>query len=198
MRIDLLRHGACDDDVWLRGVTDSELSDNGWQQMHQQCKRLHDYDLIISSDLKRCLNFCQSFQIDEDGFSIQTAWQERNFGLFDGLSYGQVEKQYPSELASYLQDPFMHSIPEAEGFSDFKLRICQAWSAILQQGADNVLLVTHGGPVRMVLQEVLDLSNHSLFQLEIGYGARVSIEVINSGNQPFCKLLEIVQSPELT
>lgn len=198
MRIDLLRHGVCDDDVWLRGVIDSELSDTGLQQMHQQCKALHDYDLIVSSGLKRCLKFCQLFQASKDGLSIQTTWQERHFGLFDGLSYAQVEKKYSSELAFYLQDPFKHSIPEAEGFSDFKQRIQHAWSTLLEQDAENVLLVTHGGPIRMVLQEVLGLSDEKLFQLEIGYGSRVSIEVIDTDNQPFCKLLEIVQSPELT
>lgn len=197
MRIDLLRHGACDDDVWLRGVTDSELSDNGLQQMRQQCKQLHDYDLIVSSGLKRCLKFCQHFQANKDGLRIQKTWQERKFGLFDGLSYAQVEKKYSSELAFYLQDPFKYSIPEAEDFSDFKHRIHQAWSTLLQQDAKNVLLVTHGGPIRMVLQEVLGLSDKKLFQLEIGYGSRVSIEVIVTDNQPFCKLLEIVQSPEL-
>lgn len=214
MRIDLLRHGEClDKTIWLRGRTDSELSEKGWAQMTQQVANLtstRNYQTVISSPAKRCLEFtkqaCSNSHLSNNTPQVEQSWQECNFGLFDGLTFEQVKANYPNELESYLQDPFTYTIPQAEGFKTFQTRIQQAWLALIESantsGNNSVLIITHGGPIRIVLQNVLGLSDKHLFNMQIGYASRVSIEVVmpedskHSNSQPFCKLVEIVQSPE--
>lgn len=223
MRIDLLRHGACLDQVWLRGRVDSELSNLGWQSMHQQLERLQEkqegelggrkkqgehrmtvdsapYDKIITSPAKRCAAFTQHALQTEQAWSVsvEEPWQERSFGDFDGLSFEQVQQQFPDALAHYLQNPYVHTIPNAETFEDFKQRIDQAWSDLIQQNYQRVLLVTHSGPMRLVLQRILLLADPQLFQFELDYAARITIEVIPTETTPFCKLVEIVQAPAIT
>lgn len=215
MRIDLLRHGEClDNSVWLRGRTDSELSEKGWSQMQLQVASLtstRNYQTVISSPAKRCLEFtkqaCSNSHLSNNTPQVEQSWQECNFGLFDGLTFEQVKVNYPNELESYLQDPFAYTIPQAEGFKTFQTRIQQAWLALIESANilknasenDSILVITHGGPIRLVLQQVLSLSDKQLFNIEIGYASRISIEVVthdNCDSPPFCKLVEIVQSPE--
>ncbi|MEA1989457.1 MAG: histidine phosphatase family protein [Pseudomonadota bacterium] len=197
MRIELLRHGECDDQAWLRGRVDSALSVRGWQQMQAQFARLKKTETILSSPAKRCVEFSQTEikQAWSKQAAIQSQWQERDFGIFDGLSFETVKESYPKQLAHYLQEPYQHDIPEAELFSEFKQRIHQAWSELIQMDVDSILVLTHSGPMRLVLQQILGFSNQQLFQFELGYAASISIEVIATDANPFCKLVEIVQSP---
>lgn len=198
MQIDLLRHGECSDQAWLRGRVDSALSQKGRLQMqaalNQLTRQNRHYDKIICSPAQRC-QLC-----DQAGLNLQTAnvsvsdnWQERNFGVLDGLSFQAVEQQYPTELQAYLNAPFTYAISKAECFEIFQNRIYQAWSNLIQTDNDSVLIVTHGGPMRLVLQHVLGLSNQQLFNLQLGYAARLTIEVFATDSTPFCKLVELVQ-----
>jgi len=66
---------------------------------------------------------------------------------------------------------------------------------LIQSDYESVLLVTHSGPMRIVLQQILGFENQQLFQFELNYAARISIEVIPTETSPFCKLVEIVQAP---
>lgn len=204
MRIELLRHGECDDQAWLRGRVDSALGEQGWLQMHNQLTLLSSLDksyldkvdVVISSPAKRCAEFAQKIcdQAWSDNLMIAEPWQERDFGVFDGLSFDSVQQLYPQELEQYLKNPYINPIPQAESFVDFKNRIQQAWSNLIHSDYQSVLLVTHSGPMRLVLQQILGFSDQKLFQFELGYGARISIDVIPTDTQPFCKLVEIVQS----
>jgi len=198
MRIDLLRHGECADQAWLRGRVDSELSELGWQQMQAQlaCLPQSTNQTVISSPAKRCAEFSQTIseQACSNPLVIDNRWHERDFGVFDGLSFERVQQTYPQALADYLDNPFDNAIPQAETFIDFQTRIEQAWSNLIQADYQSVLLVTHSGPMRLVLQQILGLANQQLFQMELGYAARISIEVIPTDTQPFCKLVEILQT----
>lgn len=196
MRIDILRHGDCDDHVWLRGRTDSLLTEQGYEKMRAQLKGF-DYQKVVTSPAKRCRHFSEDqFQ----NIEILENWQERDFGIFDGLSYQQVEATYPEKLKTYLEQPFDYALPEAESFKAFQNRIQQAWQALIESDTESVLLVTHGGPLRLILQSILNLPNDALYHIEAGYAAMVSIKVFQTNDYdcplysgPFCKLLEIKQ-----
>lgn len=204
MRIDLLRHGECNDQAWLRGRTDSSLSEKGLLQMqaalqhHQKIPSKNSYQKIISSPAKRCSEFCYQAWSNQNSIKIteDDAWQERDFGVFDGLSFEKIQQRYPNELDCYLNNPYSAKIPQAESFENFQNRIYQAWLNLIQTDFDSILVVTHGGSMRLVLQQVLGLSNQQLFNLQLDYAARVSIEVIATESSPFCKLVELVQIDE--
>jgi broad specificity phosphatase PhoE len=195
MRIDLLRHGECSDQAWLRGKVNSELSTFGRQQMQRQLSLMAEPETVMSSLAKRCAEFTQQTFENRCPFVLDSQWRERDFGRFDGLAFERVKQTYPEALAHYLENPYENNIPQAETFQHFKNRIDQAWSVLIQADFESVLLVTHSGPMRLVLQNILGFSNQQLFQFELGYAARISIEVIPTQTTPFCKLVEIVQAP---
>lgn len=198
MYIDILRHGECDDQAWLRGRTDSELSLKGQKTMQSQLPDMSKYDRVFCSPAQRCQVFTE--QCFEE-VKILSDWRERDFGLFDGLSYSQVLQTYPEQLKFYLDSPFDFQIPEAESFECFQKRIQSAWKTLMMNDANSILLVTHGGVMRIILQSLFKLPNEALFHFELGYGARLRIEVFKTTDfdcalfsEPFCKLIEIKQA----
>jgi len=193
--IDFLRHGECDDNVFLRGKTDSKLTTLGELQMKNAIVS-QTYDQVISSPKTRCLAFaehwCESYQVP---LIVNANWQERDFGEWDGLTYLQIQQQAPQTFKTYLNHPIETQIPQAETFAQFSAKISQAWVDLqafaCQSNQSSILVVTHGGPMRWVLKEVLKMEESGLFHLGLHYGTRVRIQLFNSEQGSFAKLVGI-------
>ncbi len=214
MRIDLIRHGECTDQAFLRGQTHSILSDHGQQQMFavldaltsakpvSKTSKIKRPGLVISSPAKRCADFMELYlKGATDKLQIWPEFHERDFGVWDGLVYDAIQAQDPQGLESYLQRPFSFNIPQAESYVEFERRVQSAWDKLLVvtdspgENIEQIVIMTHGGVIRVLLKQLLGLSNEALFQLEIGYGARISLEVFSTESTPFIRLVEMVQNP---
>ncbi len=175
--VHLIRHGACLDHAFLRGHTDSELSVLGKAQMQAVFSCLPEADWVISSPAKRCLIPVQQYGLSA---AIWPEFQERNFGVWDGLSYEAILNRDPEGLQSYLNHPFSFQIPGSESFDDFEKRIVYAFKALLHQAQRHdfkqVWVVTHGGVIRVLLKAILGFKASALFQLGIGLGTTVTLE----------------------
>jgi len=220
MRIDLIRHGACLDEAFLRGQSPAELSPLGEEQMQAVFSSLAcsnhqtNPDLVVVSPANRCLKPVLSFyQTKERLTNIQicSAFQERHFGVWDGLSYKEVKSLYFNELQCYLNNPFEYDIEQAESLTSFENRVLPDFEQLLAQtsaeSVNHVVIVTHGGVMRVLLKHILGLQNEALFQFEIGFATRIRLEsfllepikcdVVHSPCFPkgyFIKLVELAQS----
>lgn len=219
MRIDLIRHGACLDEAFLRGQSPSELSPLGERQMQAVFSSLASPirptrpEWVVVSPAKRCLNPVMSFyQKKENLKNIQvcSAFQERHFGIWDGLSYEEVKSLYFNELQCYLKNPFEYNIAQSESLIAFEHRVLNGFEQLLMQtsakAVGHVLIVTHGGVMRVLLKHILGLQNEALFQLEMGFAARMTLEsfaikpvdcdLVNTTFPKgyFIKLVELVQN----
>ena len=204
----LIRHGECDDDVFLRGHCDSSLSEAGSACMEAQLAKLSQSskpDWVVSSSLSRCSDsaekFCDFHQLplqrDDD-------WRERDFGKWDGLSLSVLQESENNELENYFQAPFEYPIPEAETLENFKIRVQMTWQFLLKQlqtlQAQRVFIITHGGNIRVLLQHILKFPDEQLFQIEVGYGAVMTLKVIFAesvegfNHEPFVMLQSIQQA----
>lgn len=211
MRIDLVRHGACLDKAFLRGQSPAKLSELGKQQMQAVFSSFDTPDRVIVSSAKRCLEPVDSFYKQQKSLDIQIwpDFQERHFGVWDGLSYEEVEALDMKGLQAYLADPFQYCIQQSESLMAFEKRTLTAFQRLLEQGArdviNHVLVVTHGGVMRILLKHILGLSNEALFQLKIDFAARITLEsfalecdLVKApafSNPYFIQLVELVQSP---
>lgn len=170
LRVDLLRHGETTLSHTLRGSTDDELTELGWQQMHQsvfydQTLVQTRWDYVFSSPLKRCVHFAQSLseQVQIPLMQDQRL-QEIHFGDWEGISVEQIYTDSPELLANFWQYPTRFTPPNAERYLDFQTRINQALHSIQQQmlasKSQTALVVTHGGVIKllkcMALQQSLD------------------------------------------
>lgn len=190
MRVDFIRHGECDDDVFLRGRTDSLLSSLGRRQMQQAIADLPKPDFVLSSPSQRSLNFARD---NFEDVQVLHDLAERDFGDWDGVSFQTLQKQSPQQLDEYLQNPFADVIPNSESLPDFQQRITQVWQKLCAMDAQHLFVFSHSGVQRILLKSILGFPNKYLFNLRIDYAARMTFEVTKTQQGYFTQLVEIRQ-----
>ncbi|WP_372882592.1 histidine phosphatase family protein [Psychromonas sp.] len=155
----LLRHGKVDGDAALNGHSD-KLVDGVVQERISQaiCRRAIAFDHIITSPLRRCADLALLLKKKQPAvkMSIEEQLREISFGTLDGQAFDSIKDKWPL-LDAFWQNPAENTLPEAETLSDFRQRIVSAWSKIIETERDNTLIITHGGVIRMILADALQL-----------------------------------------
>ncbi|MFH0839374.1 MAG: histidine phosphatase family protein, partial [Candidatus Omnitrophota bacterium] len=157
-RLLLIRHGETKYNLnrCYCGLSDPPLNASGISQAESLSGQLKDFDiaLVYSSDLKRTM---QTAEIVFPVHQIKTMpeFREFNFGVFEGLNYTEIAEKYPGFYHDWLINPLHVSIPKGERFTDFKNRVNNALSLVISLNRNKTIaLVTHSGPIRLILCEV--------------------------------------------
>lgn len=117
------------------GQSDISLSDLGRQEANQAVAALKMFpiDVIVCSHLKRCLQTITPFRaVGDCQISINPAWAERSWGVYEGVSKSQRGQETHPE--------------NGETDADFRDRIQHALNDL--PGGENILLVSHSGVFR--------------------------------------------------
>lgn len=172
--LDLLRHGEPVGGGRFRGgATDDPLSEQGWQQMWQAVDTHIPWHAIISSPLQRCSAFATALaQRHQLPLTLEPALRELHFGDWEGRNAEALQQSDPTALARFWSDPLTHTPPGAERLDVFQTRILQGLHRQLDRHADGHLLVIgHGGTLRMILCAVLQMPLAASIRLELPYAA---------------------------
>ena len=79
---------------------------------------------IISSPRGRALNLAETIGEDlELDFEVRDEISEMNFGIFEGLSTDEAEKQFPDAYFNFQYHFDTTAIPEGESYDDFITRM---------------------------------------------------------------------------
>ncbi|KJK06292.1 MULTISPECIES: alpha-ribazole phosphatase family protein [Pseudomonas] len=184
MIIDLLRHGETELGGGLRGSLDDALTAKGWAQMHAAVAGIQPWDVLVSSPLQRCARFAQSLS-EQMGLAVQLepALQELHFGEWEGRSAADLMLTHEQQLGQFWSDPYGFTPPGGEAVIDFADRVLAAITRLHHQQADkHVLLVTHGGVMRLLLARARGLPREQLLQVEVAHGALCRLEVQADGS----------------
>ncbi len=167
--IDCLRHGDVVGGQKYRGITDDPVRDKGWQAMQAMTKE-KSWQQIISSPLQRCAAFAHHYaQTSSTPLQLNHAFQEYNFGDWDGLTISEIEQKGQQDLLhAFWQNPHDNPPPNAEAITSFNHRVQQGWQTLLttttkQQAHKtpavtkdkHILLITHAGVIRALVSHVL-------------------------------------------
>jgi alpha-ribazole phosphatase len=177
--IDLLRHGEVDGGNYYRGQIDDPLTSKGWQQMESAVATDKPWDVIVSSSLSRCQAFSsklsEKYQLP---LQVKDEFREIHFGQWQGKTSKELMETHARQLDAYWRDPESFTPPDAESVTDFRVRVSQAWQALLKElTGQHVLLVSHGGVMGMILSEVLAIPITHLLRMDIKYAAVIRIAV---------------------
>ena len=195
--IDVMRHGEPEGicpvgGTILRGRTDHALTDKGWLQAYQRAEQLlndgKEWDVIISSPLIRCAHFAKALAAEKlmshPDCLIDARWREIDYGDWDGLSTARIWQKSPELMEKMWQDPMGFCAPEGEAVTDFSVRIEQAWSdLLLQHQGKRILLVCHGGVMRLLLKQLLLLAPEAMNRFAIPYAAVSRLRIDHSTSQ---------------
>jgi alpha-ribazole phosphatase/probable phosphoglycerate mutase len=184
--VDLLRHGEPEGGVRYRGSVDDPLSKTGWKQMRTAVGDHCPWDVIVSSPLRRCAEFAQELsRRHELPLSIAPGFREISFGDWEGHTADEIMTANPEALSLFWRDPLRHPPPNGEPLLACNRRVTAAWRDLLQLQSDrHVLLVAHGGIIRIVLRQVLEMPLKRLWRLEVPYATFSRVRVYRNGSLP--------------
>ncbi len=187
--VDFLRHGEVEGDAVFRGSTDDPLSNTGWQQLNNSVTKQH-WDHIISSPLKRCLDFAQHFsEQSSTSLNIDSNWQEISFGDWEGKTAEQIEQTFPNALALFYKDPLTNTPEKAESFIDFQSRINLAWEDIIRLHPNkHILVVTHAGVIRCLFLLLLKLPVANMFTIQVDHASLTRFQCFHDPDNLFISL----------
>ncbi|WP_095078395.1 alpha-ribazole phosphatase family protein [Pseudomonas sp. Irchel s3h17] len=183
LHLDLLRHGETELGGGLRGSLDDALTASGWEQMRAAVIDRGPWDRLVSSPLQRCAHFAQALgeqlqlpvMLDKD-------LQELHFGAWEGCSAAALMETDAEALGRFWADPYSFTPPEGEPVTAFSARVLAAVERLHQAYAgQRVLLISHGGVMRLLLARARGLPREQLLNVEVGHGAMFSLRVEADG-----------------
>jgi len=176
--ISLLRHGEIKGGKRFRGSTDDPLTPKGFAQMQAATSAPFSCDLVISSPLIRCVSFASEFADKKSlALRLEPRLAEIHFGDWEGCTSQEVNELFPHELGRFWSDPQKYPPPNGERLLDFQARVLQAFGELCEhRRGQHILLITHGGVIRILRCHLQNIPLARIMELEVGYGALVSFK----------------------
>lgn len=173
MIVDLLRHGETELGGGLRGSLDDALTEAGWAQMDAAVADAGPWDRLVSSPLQRCARFAEALAARLAlPLQFEAGLQELHFGAWEGQSAADLMLTDEQGLGQFWADPYAFTPPQGEPVVHFAERVQATMARLRQAHADErVLIVTHGGVMRLLLAQARGLPREQLLQVVVGHGA---------------------------
>jgi len=183
LRLDLLRHGETELGGGLRGSLDDALTEKGWAQMRAAVVAGGPWDRLVSSPLQRCARF--AVELGEQlnlPVHLDKDLQELHFGAWEGQSAAALMETDAEALGLFWADPYSFTPPQGEPVSDFAARVLGAVARLHQAYAgERVLLISHGGVMRLLLAQARGLPREQLLNVEVAHAALFALSVEADG-----------------
>jgi alpha-ribazole phosphatase len=184
--ITLVRHG---ESIWneerrIQGNQDPPLSPRGRRQAALLAARLGAHLLrrptaLYASPLRRAM---ETAEIVAGSVSLpvmtESGLREMALGSWEGRTVPEIRAASPGAYEAWLKDPQAHPAPGGERLEAFADRVVAAFERLraAHHGGD-VILVSHGGPIKALLCHILGLEMRALFRMKQDNTALSAVEV---------------------
>lgn len=172
-RLLLVRHGATELTAQRRysGRGDVPLSDQGRDQAARVAARLAalgtPVSAVLTSPLKRCVQTAELVAEALGGPSVRVEPDlvECDFGDWEGRTFAEVRQNWPDQMSAWLSSTSV-APPGGESFQAVAKRV-RGLVARLRDGYSdqNVVLVSHVTPVKLLLRDALAAGDAFLHRL---------------------------------
>ena len=185
-RIYLMRHGeVINPRRAYYGQDDVPLSEQGKRQSIQAAQGLAEagISVIISSDLSRCRFLADALsEVTGVEARLTAELREVNFGKWTGLTWDEIEEQYPGAFKQRMKDLEGFRPPGGENLSDLQNRItARIRREVSQNPLDTIAVVAHGGANRVFLATMLGMPLSRIFSLDQGHACTNIIDIFADG-----------------
>jgi 2,3-bisphosphoglycerate-dependent phosphoglycerate mutase len=155
----LVRHGetAWNREGRIQGQGDSALTARGLAQARAAAARVaaERPDVLYGSDLGRAVDTARHVS-EATGLPVRLdpGLRERRYGIFEGKTWPEIERQHPEEFARHAARDPDHQVPGGESPRQFRERVLRALAHIAgEAGAERIAIVTHGGVLDVIYRE---------------------------------------------
>lgn len=196
-RLIIIRHGKTywNNERRYQGHTDTELSPEGIAQAEALQRRLQSQKIeaIYSSDLSRAFRTAEIMAKPHGLKVVPTlGLKEINFGVWEGLTFEEIQRDYPEQLKIWQERPQDLRIQDGETFSFIKEKAVATVHQIMQEHpGGTVAFVSHGGTIAALicglLEEPLAMmwkyrQNNTAVNILLKKGDKYKIELLNDAS----------------
>lgn len=161
-KIIFVRHGETDMSGTFCGHSDPDLNPRGECQIHRVAEEIASLGVqrIYSSDLLRASRTAAVIS-ERIGVKIELRddLREMNFGLWEGLTWQQIEDGFPQEASRWLAEFPQCSAPGGEEYAAFTARVEAVIMPLVRKTQDVITaVVTHRGVMTYALTRFFGFS----------------------------------------
>lgn len=172
MEIHLIRHTAVENTENLcYGFSDIPLR----HDCIEDFKALNfdeSFDLIISSPSQRCTLLADYFTLN---YKTDERLREMNFGNWELKEWGDIPEE---EITPWYHDFVNTKASGGENLLEMQSRVLNFWKGLaVEKHTDKVLIITHAGVIRLIIQSILEFPLENIFKIQIDYGKKAIIQV---------------------
>jgi len=173
----LLRHGETELNVQgrLQGRSQANLTEAG-RSFAQDTARLISCEVgdgdcaVFTSPLTRALETTEIILAELSGVR-KTVTDERiseiDFGTWDGLTYDEIDAEWPSARDGGLPGEWYFNAPGGEGFDAFQFRLARFMEDVTKDPNEHKIIVSHGLAGRVLRGVHADLSKPDIMSLPV-------------------------------
>lgn len=181
----LIRHGEVagnsGEHRTFAGARDLELTARGLQQVRSIAARMEgvQLDAVYASTLQRAWRTADAIAASHElSVTRLDAWNEVNYGEWEGLSEAEIAASYGDLWRERVADPWKVAPPGGESYLMLWRRLAPAWNRITRahQG-QSIAIVGHNGSLRVLLCELLGAPPSNARRLMIGNCSLTKINV---------------------
>ena len=197
IQIALLRHAQTDLHGCFCGHLDPSLSVPGQEQLPTIIQSVAHIvpRAIWSSDLRRAREtaepIARHFGLD---YKASPGFREMNFGNWEGLTWKEVELQYPDDARAWAKLFPHHRPPGGESFLELQARAVEQLEQLVKHAEPGcTLVITHAGFIRTTVAWVLGVPDERISRIGLNHGALTTLEKL--GNHWTVTALNVSKSP---
>ena len=183
MKLTLVRHTSLEIESSIcYGQSDIDVSANFDEELSLLRKKLvkFEFDAIYTSPLQRCDKLAQALCLDSNlGFAASdiqhdVRLKELHFGDWELSSWDAIPRE---TFDVWANDYANLAPPNGETFSQLHTRAKSFVEDVSSHSQDkHILVVTHGGFIRALIAEVLQMPLKRLFRMSIDYASVTQLE----------------------
>jgi alpha-ribazole phosphatase len=131
-----------------------------------------DFDLVISSPAQRCCLMAEYFKFN---YSTDERLREMNFGDWEFKKWTEIPEE---EIDPWYKDFVNVRASGGENLLEMQTRVLNFWNELTaKENIDKVLILSHAGVIRLILQSILKFPLENMFSLQIDYGKKVIVKL---------------------
>lgn len=197
-----VRHGSTDyrEDRIYSEDNGPALNEEGRLQAERLGEWIRGVDIanvLVSPSMRTIETAIPIVKVLRLEYKIIDELKERGFGIWEGLTFEEIENRYPDGLSRWKMDPIHYTPEGGESIIDLQKRVNNAVQYVMQEyKGKRVLIVTHMGPMRVAVAQALQipLINYRHLQIHPGSSTRIDygitaanlvyLGVLPGGNRP--------------
>ena len=112
---------------------------------------------------------------------IRKELREISLGQWEGVAVEDIQNNFPDQWELRGKNLKGFRPPEGESFSDLSQRVLPTFYMLCEHSPGDILIVTHGGVIRVILAEFLKIDLNDIFEIPQEYAALNIMKVGKEG-----------------